>query len=134
MHCGHKRQDCTQRSNSKIIRKYLVKFMEIETAKEKDTVVVSVKGKIDAVTAPEFEKELANLIDRGENTFLLNFSGLEYISSAGLRSILSTAKQLKPKGGNILFSGLKGPVKDVFKISGFGTIFKIFETREDALK
>jgi anti-anti-sigma factor len=108
--------------------------MEIETAKEKNTVVVSVKGKIDAVTAPEFEKVLANLIAEGENAFLLNFSGLEYISSAGLRSILSTAKQLKPKSGNMLFYGLKGPVKDVFKISGFGTIFKIFETREDALK
>ena len=108
--------------------------MEIETAKEKNTVVVSVKGKIDAVTAPEFERVLADLIAQGENAFLLNFGGLEYISSAGLRSILSTAKQLKPKSGNILFSGLKGPVKDVFKISGFGTIFKIFETREDALK
>ena len=108
--------------------------MEIETAKEKNTVVVSVKGKIDAVTAPEFEKVLADLIAQGENAFLLNFGGVEYISSAGLRSILSTAKQLKPKSGNILFCGLKGPVKDVFKISGFGTIFKIFETREDALK
>lgn len=108
--------------------------MEIGTAKEKNTVVVSVKGKIDAVTAPEFEKTLANMIAEGENAFLLDFSGLEYISSAGLRSILSTAKQLKPKGGNLIFSGLKGPVKDVFKISGFGTIFKIFETREDALK
>lgn len=108
--------------------------MEIGTAKEKNTVVVSVKGKIDAVTAPEFEKALANMIAEGESAFLLDFSGLEYISSAGLRSILSTAKQLKPKGGNLLFSGLRGPVKDVFKISGFGTIFKIFETREDALK
>ena len=108
--------------------------MEIQTAKEKNTVVVSVKGKIDAVTAPEFEKTLANLIAKGENAFLLELSGLEYISSAGLRSILATAKQLKPKGGNILFTGLKGSVKDVFNISGFGTIFKIFETQEDALK
>jgi anti-anti-sigma factor len=108
--------------------------MEIETAKVKNTIIVSVKGKIDAVTAPEFEKALADLIAQGENAFLINFNGLEYISSAGLRSILSTAKQLKPTGGNLLFSGLKGPVKDVFKISGFGTIFKIFETTEDALK
>jgi anti-anti-sigma factor len=108
--------------------------MEIQTAKEEKAVIVSVQGRIDAVTAPEFEKALSSLIARGENVFLFNFSGLEYISSAGLRSILSTAKQLKPKGGSILFSGLKGPVKDVFKISGFGAIFKIFETQEDALK
>ncbi|MEN6623265.1 MAG: STAS domain-containing protein [Smithella sp.] len=108
--------------------------MEIETTKEKNKLIISVKGKIDAVTAPAFEKELSGLIEKGENNFLLDFSGLEYISSAGLRSILSTAKQLKPKGGNVIFFGLKGPVKDVFKISGFGTIFQIYETREDALK
>lgn len=108
--------------------------MEIQTAKEKNAVIVSVQGRIDAVTAPEFEKALSSLIAQGENVFLFNFSGLEYISSAGLRSILATAKQLKPKGGSILFYGLTGPVKDVFKISGFGAIFKIFETREDALK
>lgn len=108
--------------------------MQIQTGKEKNVVVVSVKGKIDAVTAPDFEKALANLIAQGENNFLLELGGLEYISSAGLRGILATAKQLKPKGGNIAFSGLRGPVKDVFAISGFGTIFKIFETKEDALK
>jgi anti-anti-sigma factor len=108
--------------------------MEIQTVKEKNTVVVSVKGKIDAVTAPELEKAISDLISQGEIFFLFNLSGLEYISSAGLRSLLATAKQVKPKGGNIIFSGLKGTVGDVFKISGFGTIFKIFETQEEALK
>jgi len=108
--------------------------MEIETAKEKNRIIVSVTGRIDAVTAPEFEKALLNQIVQGENKFLLNFNGVDYISSAGLRSILATAQQLKPKGGNIIFSGLKGPVKDVFQISGFATMFKIFETWEDALK
>jgi len=118
----------------KLIGKYGMEFMEIQTAKEKNAMVVFVQGKMDAVTAPEFEKAISNLIAQGENFFLFNFSGLEYISSAGLRSILAAAKQLKPKGGNILFSGLKGPVKSVFKISGFGSMFKIFETQEDALK
>lgn len=108
--------------------------MEIATAREENAVIVSVKGKIDAVTAPEFEESLAGMIAAGEIVFLMDFSGLEYISSAGLRSILSTAKQLKHKNGTIAFCGLKGPVKDVFKISGFGTIFKISETREEALK
>ncbi|NTW77231.1 MAG: STAS domain-containing protein, partial [Syntrophaceae bacterium] len=49
--------------------------MEIDTAKENNKVVVSVKGKIDAVTAPEFEKILSDLIVQGEKAFLLNFSG-----------------------------------------------------------
>ncbi len=108
--------------------------MEIATKKEGSAVVVSVMGRIDAVTAPEFEKGLLALIAVGDYTLVLNLTGLEYISSAGLRSILSTAKQLKAKGGKMLFTGLQGPVKDVFKISGFGSIFKIFETEEEALR
>lgn len=108
--------------------------MEIATRKEGGAMVVSVTGRIDAVTAPEFEKGLSALIAGGDMVLLLNLNDLEYISSAGLRSILSTAKQLKANQGKLLFCGLKGPVKDVFKISGFGSIFKIFETEEEALR
>jgi anti-anti-sigma factor len=107
--------------------------MEIQTAKEKDTTIVKVKGRIDAVTAPEFEKRLAELMAAGDKTFILNFVGLEYISSAGLRSILATAKQLKAKEGKLLFAELQGSVKDVFKISGFGSLFKIYDSEAEAL-
>ena len=108
--------------------------MEIATRKEGNAVVVLVKGRIDAVTAPEFEKGLSAVMDGGDLTLVLNFNGLEYISSAGLRSILSTAKQLKAKNGKLLFAALQGPVRDVFKISGFGSIFKIYDTEEEALR
>jgi anti-anti-sigma factor len=108
--------------------------MEIQTRKERNIVVMAVKGRIDATTAPEFEKSLSDFIVKGETIFLLNFSGLEYISSAGLRSILATAKKLKEKEGKIVLTGLKGPVEEVFKISGFHSIFKIFESEEAALK
>ena len=108
--------------------------MQIATRKEGGAVVVSVNGRIDALTAPEFEKGLMALMAAGDCTMVLNFTGLDYISSAGLRSILSTAKQLKVKNGKLLFAGLQGPVKEVFKISGFGSIFKIFETEAEALR
>jgi len=64
----------------------------------------------------------------------LDSSDLEYISSAGLRSMLAIAKVLKTKEGKLVFAGLQGPVKDVFKISGFGLIFTIFDTEAEALK
>jgi anti-anti-sigma factor len=107
--------------------------MEIQTTKDKDVLVVKVKGRIDAVTAPEFEKRLADLMAAGEKTILLNFAGLDYISSAGLRSILITAKQLKAKEGKLLFAELQSAVKDVFKISGFGSLFKIYDSEAEAL-
>ena len=118
----------------------LVKFiyiergiMDINTKKEKGIPVVSVKGRIDAVTAPEFEKSLSEIITSGEKTVLINLENLEYISSAGLRSILATAKRLKSENGKMLFTGLKGPVEEVFKISGFYSIFTIFESEGAAL-
>lgn len=107
--------------------------MDISIEKAKNCVVVSVKGKVDAVTSPAFEKALADLIEKGDTILLLNLGALDYISSAGLRSILATAKQLKAKEGQLLFAGLQGPVKEVFKISGFGSIFKIFDTAQEAL-
>jgi anti-anti-sigma factor len=107
--------------------------MEINSKKEKGSLIISVKGRIDAVTAPDFEKSLSEWISQGESNMIVNLSDLEYISSAGLRSILAIAKVLKAKGGKIIFACLKGTVKDVFKISGFGSIFQIFDTEEEAL-
>lgn len=107
--------------------------MEITFKKEKGGLIVSAKGRIDAVTAPDFEKILSEKIAAGESNLIVNLSELEYISSAGLRSILAIAKVLKAKGGKMIFACLKGTVKDVFKISGFGSIFQIYETEEEAI-
>jgi len=107
--------------------------MEIAAHKEKNAFVVSAKGRIDAVTAPQFENSLFGFMSKGENIFIINFAHLEYISSAGLRSILATSKKLKEIKGEMLFAGLQDPVKEVFKISGFNSIFRIFATDEEAL-
>ncbi len=108
--------------------------MKLHTRKEGNVMIISVKGRLDAVTSPEFENQLSEMISKGDALFVLNLSELEYISSAGLRSILATAKKLKQKEGRILFAGLKGPVDEVFKISGFHSIFKIYDSEEAALK
>jgi len=107
--------------------------MEIEATQKKGAVVIAVSGRIDAVTAPEMEKTLRDWMAKGETRFVLNFSRLEYISSAGLRAILAAGKQLKSKEGRMVFYGLRGSVKEVFKISGFETVFQVFETEEEAL-
>jgi anti-anti-sigma factor len=107
--------------------------MEINTRREKDVVIVSVKGRMGEVSAPEFEERMNELIDKGETKFLIDLEGLEYISSAGLRGLLAVAKILKERNGQIFLSGLMGAVEDVFKISQFISIFTTFETVESAL-
>ena len=108
--------------------------MEIQVRKVAMATIVSVSGKMDAVTAPEYEQRLRELLAEGGKTFINDFSDLSYISSAGLRSILATAKALKAESGMLLFSGIKGPVKDVFEISGFGSLFELHDTLDSALK
>ena len=108
--------------------------MEITTTKKNNVLLILLKGRLDALTAPDFDKKTESLLSEGEKALILNFSELEYISSAGLRSILATAKQLKANGGRILLAELKGAVKEVFEISGFYSIFQIFDTEAEALK
>ncbi len=108
--------------------------MEIEATKVGNAIVISLKGRLDAVTSSEFEKSLSSWISEGANHFLLNFNNLEYISSAGLRSILATSKKLRERQGKIFLTGLCGSVEEVFKISGFLSIFRVFASAEEALK
>lgn len=107
--------------------------MEIQSSKKGRATVVTVTGKMDAVTAPDYEKSLNALIADGETCFVVDFAGLSYISSAGLRGILTTAKTLKSKGGQVLFANVKGTVKEVFDMSGFGSIFRMHDSIETAL-
>jgi anti-anti-sigma factor len=108
--------------------------LKITAEKAQGGMVVLVEGRLDAVSAPAFEKALSEWIEKGETALLLNLSKMEYISSAGLRGILSTAKRLKATNGRMLFFGLQEPVRDVFRISGFDSIFQVFETAEEAMQ
>ena len=105
----------------------------IETAKKGTSVVLTVKGRLDAATAPEFEKACDSLIAGGDISLIADLGQLEYISSAGLRSILSAAKKLKALQGQIKFCNLSGMVKEVFNISGFTSMFASYATVEEAL-
>ncbi len=107
--------------------------MEILVENEQDFTIVSVAGRLDASTAPEMEKRCADLIDEGARKVILNLAGLEYVSSAGLRSVLATAKKLKAAGGRLGLCSLSGLVQEVFAISGFDALLPIYDTLADAI-
>jgi anti-anti-sigma factor len=108
--------------------------MEITTKQESSVLVIALKGRMDAVTAPFFDKAFAGWVSSGSKDMLINLGSLDYISSAGLRSILSAAKQLKIAGGSLHLAALKDAVKEVVTLSGFYTILQISETEEEALQ
>jgi len=102
--------------------------------RRKDYVVVAVEGRMDAVFAPEFEKFVNGLIDEGVLKVIVDFEGLGYISSAGLRSVLITAKKIQSREGEILIASLHDTVKEIFEISGFNTIIPIHASVDAALE
>jgi anti-anti-sigma factor len=108
--------------------------MEIITQKHENGLVVSVKGRIDAVSAPAFEKELMEFVDSGDTSLIINCRELIYLTSAGLRGILTVAKKLKNKGGALKVAALIDVVKNVYEISGFSAIIPTFDTVEAALE
>ena len=108
--------------------------MEIRTKKEDKAMVVKVDGRMDAVTASDFENALAGFMDQGDRTFVIDFTDLDYISSAGLRSILAAAKKLKGMDGKLSLACLKEVVREVFDISGFSAIIPIYDSVDSALE
>ena len=103
-------------------------------AEKNECILVTVEGRMDAVSAPEFETYLGNLIGEGALKIIVNFEGLDYISSAGLRSVLVIAKKIQSKNGEILVASLHDTVKEIFEISGFSTIIPIHESVDSALE
>ncbi|NTV98778.1 MAG: STAS domain-containing protein [Chlorobiaceae bacterium] len=108
--------------------------MVIHTLKEPAAMVVSVSGRMDAVTAPEYEQKFEEMLSSGETDFVIDFSKLEYISSAGLRALLSTSKKIRGNNGKIHLANVIGNVREVFDISGFSGIFPVQASVAAALK
>ncbi len=109
------------------------KVIKTETVKEGKSTVFKVSGRLDNITAIQFDADCDKLQSDIGHSLVLDFSDLTYISSAGLRSVLLLGKKLNAKGGHILICGLSQVIKDVFQISGFTSMFPIFQTREEAL-
>ena len=107
--------------------------MKILSDKQGPFVIMVVKGRMDVTTAPKFVTACTQWLDKGEKTFLVDVGQLEYISSAGLRSISSVGMRLRATQGKLVFCNMKGMVQEVFKTTGFSRLFSIYPTIPQAL-
>jgi anti-anti-sigma factor len=120
--------------------------MEITERKTADIVTLCVSGKLDTTTAKTFEDKILGQIESGDRRFIVDLAQLDYISSAGLRVFVLAAKRLNSAKGKIVLCGLKktipyhtlnrtrDPVREVFDIAGFSSIFSIYGSHDDAIK
>ncbi len=107
--------------------------MDCRASRDGSAVVVEVEGRIDGATAGDLESSMMAEVAETDKVVICDLGGVSYVSSAGLRAILVVAKQLSKQSVEFAICGLSGPVAEVFHISGFDRIFKVYEKREEAL-
>lgn len=110
--------------------------MGLEIAQERrgSVHVLALSGRLDTETSTDLELAVQDLLNAGERHFVLDLSRIGYVSSAGLRVLLATAKQLDSGKGTLRLCGLNSAVKQVFDVAGFSKLFAIYATQAAALE
>ena len=94
--------------------------------------VIIVEGRVDTTNAGEFEKAVMDVVESGTDKIILDCTGLNYISSSGLRIFLIVHKRMLAKKGCLKLCSLQPGIKEIFDISGFSSIFSIFPDQQTA--
>ena len=107
--------------------------LSIDTDNKQDISVMSVKGRVDSETAPQFDSALSKLIRDNRNRIVLNLQGVEFLSSAGLRAMVKALKDAQGAGGDVRLVSVSAPIQGILLTVGFNQMFKTFSTTEEAL-
>ncbi len=94
--------------------------MEIEKVAQEGKVIYKIKGRIDTQTSPDLQAKLDESFDEGENNLVLDFTEVDYLSSAGLRTILYAQKKVNNiEGGSLVIIKVTPTVMEIFDMTGF---------------
>lgn len=108
--------------------------MNITKQKINQFSVLNIDGRIDTTNSAAFEAEIDEIFKTGEKELIFNCNGLSYISSSGLRVFLVAQKKTIAMKGKLYLCNLQPSIREIFIISGFSTIFRIFDTLEEAVE
>ena len=107
--------------------------MEIGERRAGDILILSPAGRIDNDSSQTFQARLLTALTPPGAAVLVDFSAVEYISSAGLRALMMGSKQSKASNGRLAVAELGPVVKEIFEISRFSLVVQVFDTMAEAL-
>ncbi len=107
--------------------------MEIVTRDVQDVTVIDMSGELNSLTSGEAYDEMVRIAKSGVVKAVLNLDKLDYLSSAGLRVILTAAKLLKSSSGELIICHANGVVKEVLETSGFNSLVEMYDTETEAV-
>jgi anti-anti-sigma factor len=108
--------------------------MQINTRESYEVLVVDIEGRLDTSTSGYGYDEMVRIAKGGNKKILVNLKELEYVSSAGLRVLLTAAKLVQALGGQIKFCQPNDLVKQVLEISGFNSLLSVYGGEGEAIK
>ncbi len=108
--------------------------MNIETHEQDGVTILSIAGRMDSNSSPAIDQNIAELMGKGTKKLLLDLHAMQYVSSAGVRVVLTTAKKLKASGGTLRLCGLNDTVRQIFDLAGLSSMLPIFASREEGLR
>ena len=108
--------------------------MEITTKEFKHCELVSVTGRVDSATAPQFSQALDGLMQKGVYKIVIDMSGLEYMSSAGFRALLAAQRECKKYSrGEVLLAAVPVRIREALELAGFTELFKTYTEALEAV-
>ena len=107
--------------------------MEIQDKQVDGITVLTLKGSIDAMTAPKITEYINGLVSKGKIKLVADLSGVDYTSSAGLRVLLGAIKDTRAQSGDMRLTGVQPDVLKVLNLSGFTNILKLFDDLDSAV-
>ena len=107
--------------------------MKITSSTVESISVLRFEGNLDMNTAKGAQESADKVIDGGALKIIINFDKVNFVSSAGLRVLLYTAKRMKHAEGELSICGLNDSVQEIFKITGFDKIFNVLTDEIEAL-
>lgn len=109
-------------------------LMDVKEETKGDILILRLNGRLDAISSPAAERKVFDYINNGQYKVLLNLAGVDYLSSAGMRMLLSVTKKLKALSGKLVVCAVTTNVMDVLKMSGFDHVLELTKTEEDGLR
>ncbi|NGX56318.1 MAG: Anti-sigma F factor antagonist [Candidatus Anoxychlamydiales bacterium] len=107
--------------------------LEINIEEISSKIVLRLVGRIDAKTAPTLQNKIEVLLKEGYKNINLDFSNISYLSSAGLRVLISSTKELEKEKGRLTIFSVLDNVYEIIKLTGFEKILNIYKNEKQAL-
>jgi anti-sigma B factor antagonist len=107
--------------------------MEISTKEYRRAAIVTVSGRIDTSTSNHFEETINDLIENNQYNMVMDFSDVDFLSSSGLRILVTTRKKLREMGGDIVLANPSQRATDSIEIAGLDKLFTSYPNREEAI-